>query len=46
MAAYGNLPSLLPPDLREKHMRIFQEALASAKAKGWNADDALSDDND
>jgi len=41
---YGHLPSLLPPDLREKHMRIFNEAMEAAKAIGWNADDALRDD--
>ena len=41
---YGHLPSLLPPDLREKHTRIFQEALELAKTRGWNADDALRDD--
>jgi hypothetical protein len=41
---YGNLPSQLPPDLREKHARIFQQALELAKTKGWNADDSLRDD--
>ena len=41
---YGHLPSQLPPDLREKHARIFQQALEFAKSKGWNADDSLKDD--
>ncbi|MCW8851163.1 MAG: hypothetical protein OQK44_00740, partial [Gammaproteobacteria bacterium] len=41
---YGHLPSQLPPDLREKHARIFQQALELAKTKGWNADDSLRDD--
>jgi hypothetical protein len=30
--------------LREKHARIFLEALEFAKTKGWNADDSLNDD--
>jgi hypothetical protein len=30
---YGHLPSQLPPDLREKHARIFQQALELAKTK-------------
>ena len=41
---YGHLPSLLPPDLREKHALIFQEAMEFAKSKGWSADDSLRDD--
>ena len=28
---YGNLPSLLPPELREKHMRIFRKRWSSPK---------------
>ena len=40
---YGHLPSQLPPELREKHARIFKEALELAKSKGWSADDALKD---
>ena len=42
---YGHLPSRLPDDLREKHARVFQEALEFAKSKGWSADDALRDDD-
>jgi hypothetical protein len=41
---YGHLPSQLPADLREKHARIFQQALEFARSKGWDADDALKDD--
>lgn len=33
---HGHLPSRLPPELRERHMRIYQEAIARAKAQGWN----------
>ncbi|MBT8440730.1 MAG: hypothetical protein KJO91_13435 [Gammaproteobacteria bacterium] len=42
---YGHLPSQLPTELREKHARIFKEALEFAKTKGWSADDALKDDH-
>lgn len=33
---YGNLPSRLPPDLRQRHMEIYEKAMALARAKGWN----------
>lgn len=33
---YANLPSLLPPELRARHTRIYEEAIARAKALGWN----------
>lgn len=33
---YANLPSLLPPDLRARHTRIYEEAIARAKALGWD----------
>jgi hypothetical protein len=35
-APYGHLPSRLPPELREKHGRIYREAMERARALGWN----------
>ncbi|MDY0330664.1 MAG: hypothetical protein RBR52_09240 [Thiomonas sp.] len=35
---YGNLPSRLPPELAERHTRIYTEAVARAKERGWNAE--------
>ncbi|EHQ53013.1 hypothetical protein ECTPHS_10009 [Ectothiorhodospira sp. PHS-1] len=32
---HGLLASRLPPDLRERHARIHDEAIARAKAQGW-----------
>ncbi len=42
-APYGHLVTNLPPDLRERHERIHQEAIDTAKKKGWTAD--LGDDD-
>jgi len=39
---YGNLVSRLPPELRERHERIFGAAIESARAQGWAP--ALGDD--
>ncbi len=33
---YGNLPSRLPPELRQRHIEIYEKAMALAKDKGWN----------
>ncbi len=33
---YGHLVSNLPAELRERHKRIYDEAIANARAKGWN----------
>lgn len=33
---YGNLPSRLPDDLRQRHVELYEKAMALAKAKGWN----------
>lgn len=33
---YGHLVSNLPPELAEKHHRIYQQAIEDAKGKGWN----------
>ena len=40
---YAHLPSRLPDDLRERHARLYSEAIAEAKKKGWVAD--LGDDD-
>jgi hypothetical protein len=33
---YGHLASNLPSDLREKHKRIYDVAIARARDLGWN----------
>ena len=33
---YAHLPSQLPPDLRARHTRIYEEAIVRAKALGWD----------
>ena len=33
---YANLPSRLPPELRERHVALYEKAMALAKTKGWN----------
>jgi hypothetical protein len=40
---YGNLPSRLPPELRQRHIEIYAMATALAKKKGWNPE--LGDDD-
>lgn len=40
---YSNLPSRLPPELRERHGAIYARAMEQAKAKGWNPE--LGDDD-
>lgn len=40
---YGHLVSRLPPDLRERHQRIYQQAVQTARAQGW--DPELGDDD-
>jgi hypothetical protein len=42
-APYGHLASRLPPELRERHARIYAAAVARARAEGWNPD--LADDD-
>ncbi len=34
---YVHLPSRLPPDLAERHTRIYNDAIARARALGWDA---------
>lgn len=33
---YGNLPSRLPDDLRQRHTELYLKAMELAKRKGWN----------
>lgn len=33
---HGHLASNLPPELRERHARIYAEAVARARAAGWD----------
>ncbi|MCU7802875.1 MAG: hypothetical protein KZQ82_02505 [Candidatus Thiodiazotropha sp. (ex Lucinoma annulata)] len=40
---YGYQVSALPPDLLEKHQRIYTDAVDKAKAKGWSPE--LNDDD-
>jgi hypothetical protein len=40
---FGHLASRLPPELRERHARIYAAAVAQARAAGW--DPALGDDD-
>jgi len=42
-APYGHLVSRLPPDLRERHERIFGEAVRRARELGWSPE--LGDDD-
>ena len=37
-ASYGHLVSKLPPPLRERHERIYGEALRKARALGWSVE--------
>ena len=40
---YAHLPSRLPDELRVRHEKIYQDAIAHAKANGWNPE--LGDDD-
>lgn len=33
---YGNLPTLLPPELQQKHQEIYDWAMRRARERGWN----------
>jgi hypothetical protein len=35
-APYGHLASRLPPELWERHARIYSAAVERARAEGWN----------
>jgi hypothetical protein len=40
---FGNLPSQLPAELRQRHTEIYNRATEIAKEKGWNPE--LGDDD-
>jgi len=42
---YGCLVSHLPPELRERHMRIHTAAMEKARAAGWSGDLETEDEN-
>ena len=33
---YGNLPSFLPPELRQRHAELYDTATERAKSRGWD----------
>ncbi len=37
-APYSHLPSRLPPELLERHKKIYSSAIERAKKLGWNPD--------
>jgi hypothetical protein len=39
---HGGLPSTLPPDLADRHRRIYDAAIIAAGSRGWNP--ALDED--
>ena len=42
---YGCLVSHLPADLRERHQRIHDVAMADARAAGWSGEHETEDEN-
>lgn len=40
---HGNLPSRLPPELRERHTELYARATERAQRRGWNPE--LGDDD-
>ncbi len=41
---YGHLVSRLPPELAERHRRIYDEAVERARALGWDPDASIGED--
>lgn len=41
---FGHLASRLPPELAERHRRIYDAAIARAKQMGWDPHEALDND--
>lgn len=42
---YGCLVSHLPAQLRERHERIYNDAISKAKSVGWEGEDETRDDH-
>lgn len=42
---YGCLVSHLPDELRQRHERIYNEAINMAKENGWEGEDETRDDH-
>jgi len=42
---YGCMVSNLPDELRERHKRIYDDAIAQAKSQGWDPDASVRDDD-
>jgi len=42
---YGCMVSELPEELRERHKRIYDEAIAEAKLRGWDPEVAVLDED-
>ena len=42
---YGCLASNLPAELKERHQRIYNEAIEKAKQSGWEGEDELRGDD-
>ena len=40
---YANLPSLLPDELKQRHAKIYEDAIKYARVNGW--DPELGDDD-
>ena len=40
---FGHLVSLLPSELRERHARIYDDAIRRARAAGWSPDMELEE---
>lgn len=34
--SYANLPSRLPPDLLKRHGELYERAIRTARARGWD----------
>lgn len=41
---YGHMVSRLPPEIRERHRRIYDDAIRSAREKGWDPDGEIEDE--
>jgi hypothetical protein len=42
---YAHLPSRLPPELLERHQRIYSAAVEQARKRGWDPDNELADES-